>query len=64
MWHGSDFEGYGALRIVQALLTSPGRVQFGGRKRDRLEKVALQRSQPYARKVQSCLQRLFHELQP
>jgi len=64
MWHGSDFEGYGALRIVQDLLTIPGRVHFGGRKRDRLETVALQRSHSYARKMQSCLQRLFRELQP
>jgi hypothetical protein len=64
MWHGSDFEGYGALRIVQDLLTIPGRVHFGGRKGDRLETVALQRSHPYARKMQSCLQRLFRELQP
>lgn len=64
VWHGSDFEGYGALRIVQDLLPIPGRVQFGGRKGDRLEKVALQRSHPYARKMQACLQRLFRELQP
>lgn len=64
MWHGSDFEGYGALRIVQDLLTLPGRVEFGGRKGDRLEKVTLQQSHPYARKMQSCLQRLFRELKP
>ena len=64
MWHGSDFEGYGALRIVQDLLTFPGRMQFDGPKGDRLEKVALQQSHPYARKMQSCLQRIFRELQP
>jgi hypothetical protein len=63
-WHGSAFEGYGALRLVQDLLTLPGRVQFGGRQGDRLEKVAWQRSHPYARKRQSCWQRLFRELQP
>jgi hypothetical protein len=63
MWQGSDFEGYGALRIVQDLLTIPGRVQFGGRQGDRLLKVALQRSHPYVRELQPCWQRLFRELQ-
>ena len=64
MWHGSEFEGYGALRIVKDLLTVPGRVQFGGRKGDRLEKVALQRDHPYALEMQLCLQRLFRDLKP
>ena len=64
MWHGSSFEDYGALRIVQDLLRIPGYVQFGGRKGDRLLKVALQRSHPYASEIQFCLQRLFRELQP
>lgn len=62
MWYGSSFETYGMLRIVSDLLNLPGRLEFGGRKDDKLVKVALQRSHPYAREMQACLTRLFKEL--
>lgn len=64
MWQGSAFETFGALRIVQDLLSMPGRLEFGGRKGDRLLKVALLRSHPYALEMQACLNRLFRELKP
>jgi hypothetical protein len=62
MWQGSPFETYGTLRIVQDLLSLPGRLEFGGRHGDRLQKVLLQRSHPYATEMQACLQKLFREL--
>jgi hypothetical protein len=64
MWAGSTFETLGTLRMVQDLLTIPGRLEFGGRHGDRLEKVALQRSHPYAAEMQVCLQNLFRNLKP
>lgn len=64
MWQGSTFETFGTLRIVQDLLPIPGRLEFGGRHGDRLQRVALQRSHPYAAEMQRCLQQLFRELMP
>jgi hypothetical protein len=64
MWSGSAFETFGTLRIVQDLLSIPGRLEFGGRHGDRLEKVALQRSHPYAAEMQHCLRNLFRNLKP
>lgn len=64
MWQGTSFEDFGSLRIVQDLLPIPGRLEFGGRHGDRLQKVALQRSHPYAAEMQRCLQQLFRELKP
>lgn len=64
MWHGSTFETFGTLRIVQDLFPIPGRLEFGGRHGDRLQKVALLRSHPYALEMQACLQKLFRELKP
>lgn len=59
MFVGSSFETYGHLRLVQDVLSIPGRLEFKG---DKLQKVALQRSHPYALEMQSCLTRLFTEL--
>lgn len=64
MWQGSTFENFGTLRIVQDLLPIPGRLEFGGRHGDRLQKVALLRSHPYALEMQDCLRKLFRELKP
>lgn len=64
MWAGSSFETFGALRLTQDLLSIPGRLEFGGRHNDRLHKVALLRSHPYAPELQACLQKLFRELKP
>lgn len=61
---GSTFETFGTLRIVQDLLSIPGRVEFGGRHGDRLVKVALQRSHPFAAEMQLCLRDLFRNLKP
>jgi hypothetical protein len=59
MLAGSRFESYGHLRLIHDVLNIPGYVQFKGSK---LEKVALQRSHPFAPEMQACLVRLFHEL--
>jgi hypothetical protein len=64
MWQGTRFEDFGTVRMVQDLLPIPGRLEFGGRHGDRLQKVALQRSHPYAAEMQRCLQQLFRELKP
>lgn len=64
LWQGSSFENFGSLRIVQDLLPLRGRLEFGGRRGDRLQKVALQRSHPYAAEMQDCLQKMFRELKP
>lgn len=64
MWQGSAFETFGTLRVVQDLLSMPGRLEFGGRQGDRLLKVALLRSHPYALEMQACLNRLCRELKP
>lgn len=64
MWQGTRFQDFGTVRIVQDLLPIPGRLEFGGRHGDRLQKVALQRSHPYAAEMQRCLQQLFHDLKP
>lgn len=62
MFHDSRFETYGPLRLVQDVLTIPGRLTFGGRYGDRLERIALQRAHPYAREMQVCLSHLFKNL--
>lgn len=59
MWHGSRFESYGHLRLVQAVLTIPGHLEFKG---DKVQKVALLRSHPFAPEMQSCLAHLVTEL--
>lgn len=59
MFLDSSFEAFGPLRLVQDVLSIPGRLDFKG---DKLQKVALLRSHPYALEVQSCLSRLFTEL--
>lgn len=64
MFNDSTFETFGALRLVQDLLGLPGRLEFGGRHGDRLQKVCLQRTHPFAPEMQHCLQRLFRELKP
>lgn len=59
MFTDSRFEKYGYLRLIQDVLSIPGFVEFKGSK---LEKVALQRTHPFAAEMQSCLARLFREL--
>jgi hypothetical protein len=59
MWHGSRFENYGCLRLVQDILNVPGQLVFKG---DKLQKVALCRSDPFAPEIAACLQRLLTEL--
>jgi hypothetical protein len=59
MLSDSSFEHYGNLRLVQDVLSIPGQVVFNG---DKLQKVALQRSHPFAREMQACLTRLFQNL--
>ena len=59
MWHGSRFEGYGCLRLVQDVLNVSGHLVFKG---DKLQKVALCRSDPFAPEVAECLTRLLTEL--
>lgn len=56
MWQGSRFEGYGCLRLVQDVLSLPGQLSFKG---DKLQKVALCRSEPYAPEVAECLEHLL-----
>jgi len=56
---GSRFAGYGMLRLVEDVLSIPGRVEFEG---GRLQKVSLQRTHPLALETLSCLERLFKEL--
>ncbi|MCC6190619.1 MAG: transposase [Anaerolineales bacterium] len=59
MWHGSRFEGYGCLRLVQDVLNLSGHFVFKG---DKLQKAALCRSDPLAPEVAECLERLLTEL--
>jgi hypothetical protein len=59
MWQGSPFESYGCLRLVQDVLNLSGHLTFKG---DKLQKVALCRSDPIAPKVALCLERLLTEL--
>ncbi len=63
MFDGSSFETFGDLRLVQDVLSIPGYVEFGGAKGDKLLKVALQESHPYASEVARCLNSLFKNLQ-
>ena len=63
MLAGSSFETFGDLRLVQDVLSIPGYVEFGGAKGDKLVKVALQESHPYASEVARCLNSLFKNLQ-
>ncbi len=59
MFKGSCFENFGHLRLIHDVLNIPGYMQFKGAK---LEKVALQRTHPFAPEMQACLVRLFHKL--
>jgi Transposase DDE domain group 1 len=59
MLSGSSFETYGNLRLVQDVLSIPGRLEFEG---DKLQKVALQATHPFAHEMQDCLAHLFHNL--
>jgi hypothetical protein len=59
MWRGSRFEQYGMMRLVQDVLNIPGSLEFKGEK---LCKVSLQRTHPFASDLQSCLSHLFKEL--
>jgi hypothetical protein len=57
MLAGSAFAGFGPQRLVEDLLTIPGRLTFD--ERGRLERVALKASHPYAGEMQSCLHTLL-----
>lgn len=59
MWRGSRFEGYGCLRLVQDVLNLSGHLVFKG---DKLQKVALCRSDPFAPELAECLELLLTEL--
>ena len=59
MWKGSRLETFGHLRLVHDILSIPGHLEFKG---DKLQKVALSRTHPFAQEVQVCLQRLLTEL--
>lgn len=59
MWAGSRFEDFGAMRLVQDVLKLPGALEFKG---DKLTKVSLCESHPYAQEVACCLRRLLTEL--
>ena len=58
-WTGSRFEDFGFMRLVQDVLRVPGYLEFKG---DKLKKVSLSESHPYATELCSCLQRLLTEL--
>lgn len=62
MLSGSTFEHFGNLRLVQDVLSVPGYLEFGGPKGDKLIKVALQKSHPYAAELVTCLNSLFRNL--
>jgi DDE family transposase len=59
MFTGSRFADYGHLRLIHDVLSIPGYLEFKGAK---LQKVALQRTHPFAPEMQVCLARLFREL--
>ena len=59
MFTGSSFETYGLLRLVQDVFVIPGSLEFEG---DKLVKVSLQKTHPFAPEMQSCLQALFKNL--
>jgi len=59
MLKDSIFESYGLLRLVQDVLVIPGSLEFKG---DKLVKVSLQKTHPFALEMQSCLQTLFKNL--
>jgi len=59
MFTGSRFESYGLLRLVQDVFVIPGSLEFEG---DKLVKVALQKTHPFAPEMQSCWQVLFKNL--
>jgi hypothetical protein len=59
MFTGSSFESYGLLRLVQDVMVIPGILEFKGEK---LLKVSLQKTHPFALEMQSCLQTLFKNL--
>jgi len=59
MFAHSRFERYGMLRLVQDVFSLPGTLEFKG---DRLHKVSLLRTHPYAPEILSCVEHLFREL--
>ncbi len=59
MFADSSFVDYGYLRLIQDVLNIPGYLEFKGAK---LEKVALQRTYPFALEMQGCLEQLFKKL--
>jgi hypothetical protein len=56
MLAGSPFAGFGPKRLVQDLLTIPGSLTFEA---DRLQKVALLETHPYAEPMCVCLRKLL-----
>ena len=48
--------------LVQDVLSVSGYLEFGGAKGDKLVKVALQKSHPYAAELVTCLNSLFRNL--
>lgn len=56
MFTGTCFETFGPLRIVNDLMCMPGQVTFKG---DRLVKVALLQTHPYAAEMRLCLQKML-----
>lgn len=56
MLAGSPFEEFGPQRIVRDLMCIPGRLTFKGEK---LQKVALLKTHPYAAEMQFCLQKML-----
>jgi hypothetical protein len=59
MFTGSSLDSYGLLRLVQDVFVIPGSLEFKG---DKLVKVSLQKTHPFAPEMQSCLQTLFKNL--
>jgi hypothetical protein len=59
MWAGSQFEDFGFMRLIQDVLKLPGTLAFKG---DKLTKVSLCETHPYALEVTTCLRRLLTEL--
>jgi hypothetical protein len=59
MFKDSSFESHGLLRLVQDVFVIPGSLEFKG---DKLIKVSLQKTHPFAPEMQSCLRALFKNL--
>jgi len=56
----SPFASFGPERLVDDLLCIPGRIEFEG---DRLAKVALKESHPYAAPMRECLLQLINHFE-